>query len=144
MRRGPRAFAADETGTAILEFALALPILIALVFAGFELGRALLIQGALEAAVRGGARFLARAPDPTCRPTCSPGAAHAVALTRGEILANTGLGPDAVAVRPLPEPPPGTVVMSAEAAFRVAFLSRATGRAVWTLAARHQEQRVAE
>jgi len=142
--RGPvRRFAADESGAAILEFAVALPILVALFFGCFELGRALLVRQAMEGAVRGGARYLARVPDPTCAPACSPGAAHAVRMTTDRILENTGLASAAVSVAPDPAPP-GTVAMSAAVAFRVDFLSRGTLGSTWTLTARHQEQRVAE
>ena len=142
--RGPvRRFAADESGAAILEFAVALPILVALFFGCFELGRALLVRQAMEGAVRGGARYLARVPDPTCAPACSPGAAHAVRMTTDRIVENTGLASAAVSVAPDPAPP-GTVAMSAAVAFRVDFLAPGTLGTTWTLTARHQEQRVAE
>jgi len=142
--RGPvRRFAADESGAAILEFAVALPILVALFFGCFELGRALLVRQAMEGAVRGGARYLARVPDPTCAPACSPGAAHAVRMTTDRIVENTGLASAAVSVAPDPAPP-GTVAMSAAVAFRVDFLVPGTLGTTWTLTARHQEQRVAE
>ena len=142
--RGPvRRFAADESGAAILEFTVALPILVALFFGCFELGRALLVRQAMEGAVRGGARYLARVPDPTCAPACSPGAAHAVRMTTDRIVENTGLASAAVSVAPDPAPP-GTVAMSAAVAFRVDFLAPGTLGTTWTLTARHQEQRVAE
>lgn len=149
--RAPKGFAAtlrtardDESGAAIIEFALLLPILILLVFGCFELGRALLVRQAMEGAVRAGARSLARVPDPTCRPGCSLGAARAVRLTIDQILANTGLPPSAVSVDPAADAPYGTVVMEASVAFDVAFLDSATFRKRWDLSVRHQEQRVGE
>ena len=85
-----RALGRCEEGAAILEFALVLPLLLALLAGGFELGRALLLQSALTEAVRGGTRYLARVPDPTCRSVCSTGAAHAVALATDQIVENRG------------------------------------------------------
>lgn len=139
-----RRFAEEDSGAAILEFAVALPILVALFFGCFELGRALLIRQAMEGAVRGGARYLARVPDPTCQPACSPGADHAVRMTADRIVENTGLRPEAVSVAPLPAPPPGTVAMQASVAFEVAFLAGGALGRTWTLTARHQEQRVGQ
>ncbi|MFD0934180.1 TadE/TadG family type IV pilus assembly protein, partial [Methylobacterium trifolii] len=68
-----RALARCREGAAILEFALVLPILLLLVGACFEIGRALLIYQSMTEAVRSGARTLARLPDPTCRDGCAPG-----------------------------------------------------------------------
>ncbi len=64
----PTSLAACEDGAAILEFVLVLPIMLALLGGAFELGRILLVDAALEAGVRGGARYLARVPDPSCNP----------------------------------------------------------------------------
>ncbi len=64
----PLSLGACEDGAAILEFVLVLPILLALVGGAFELGRILLVDAALEAGVRGGARYLARVADPSCNP----------------------------------------------------------------------------
>ena len=139
-----RAARDDESGAAIIEFALLLPILILLVFGCFELGRALLVRQAMEGAVRAGARSLARVPDPSCRPGCSLGAARAVRLTVDQILANTGLPPGAVSAEPAADAPYGTVVMEASVAFDVSFLDTATFRKRWDLNVRHQEQRVGE
>lgn len=136
-------FCADESGAAILEFALLLPILLTLVFGCFELGRALLVRQVLEGAVRGGARTLALVPDPTCEPACSPGAAHAVSLTLDEIRANTRLAPETIAVQPSADLAAGTVAMTATVGFRVELLGPAAFKA-WTLSARHQERRVAQ
>lgn len=134
----------DESGAAILEFALLLPLLLVLVFGGFEIGRALLIRQAAEAALRGGARFLARVPDPACRPSCPPGTERAVALARGQILANTGLGPDVVEVEPEPEPPPGTVLLRARIRVPLALPGALGGRTAWRFDLGHQESRVGE
>ncbi|WP_375407959.1 TadE/TadG family type IV pilus assembly protein [uncultured Methylobacterium sp.] len=139
-----RAARDDESGAAIIEFALLLPILILLVFGCFELGRALLVRQAMEGAVRAGARSLARVPDPSCRPGCSLGAARAVRLTVDQILANTGLPPGAVSAEPAADAPYGTVVMEASVAIDVSFLDTATFRKRWDLNVRHQEQRVGE
>lgn len=139
-----RAARDDESGAAIIEFALLLPILILLVFGCFELGRALLVRQAMEGAVRAGARSLAQVPDPTCRPGCSLGAGRAVRLTVDQILANTGLPPAAVSAEPMADPPYGTVVMEASVAFDISFLDAVTFRKRWDLNVRHQEQRVGE
>lgn len=137
-------FARDESGAAILEFALVLPILIALVFGCFEIGRALLVQQAMEQAVRAGARYLARALDPDCAPNCPEIVRHAIRMTTEQIVENTRAAASAVRVVPLPEPPPGTVVMTASMPFEVDFLGKAGVKTSWILTARHQEQRVAE
>ena len=140
----PATLAACEDGAAILEFALVLPLLLALLAGGFELGRALLVQSALTEAVRGGARYLARVPDPTCRPSCSAGAAHAVALATEQILDNTRLARAQVSVYPLPDPPPGTVMLKAEIGLSVDLLAWIGLARTMRLSAIHQEARVAE
>lgn len=137
-------FVQDESGAAILEFALVLPILVALVFGCFEIGRALLVQQAMEQAVRAGARYLARVPDPDCVPNCSEVVRHAIRMTTEQIVENTRSAASAVRVVPLAEPPPGTVVLTASMPFEVDFLGKAGVRTSWTLTARHQEQRVAD
>ncbi|MCJ2039286.1 pilus assembly protein [Methylobacterium sp. J-059] len=139
-----RALNRCEEGAAILEFALVLPLLLALLAGGFELGRALLVQSAITEAVRGGTRYLARVPDPTCRSVCSAGAAHAVALATDQIVDNTRLALSQVRVYPLPDPPSGTVMMMAEVVLSVDMLSWVGLSPTMRLTAIHQEARVAE
>lgn len=138
-----RALRDEESGAAILEFALLLPILVTLVYGCFEVGRALLVRQAMEGAVRAGARVLAQVPDPVCDPACAPGAARAVRITQGQIRDNTGLAPEAVTVAPQPDPPVGTVAMQASVAFDVLFPGPVPFKR-WTLEARHQEPHVGE
>jgi Flp pilus assembly pilin Flp len=138
-----RALGEEESGAAILEFALLLPILVALVYGCFEVGRALLVRQAMDGAVRAGARVLARVPDPVCDTACAPGAARAVRITQGQIRDNTGLPPEAVTVAPQPDPPAGTVAMQATIAFDVLFPGPVPFKR-WTLKARHQEPHVGE
>jgi len=142
-RPGLRALRDDESGAAILEFALLLPILVALVYGCFEIGRALLVRQAMEGAVRAGARVLAQVPDPACDAACPPGAARAVRLALDQILANTGLPVEAVTVEPQPDPPHGTVAMQASVAFDVMFPGPVPFKR-WTLKARHQEPHLGE
>ncbi len=139
-----RRWSDDESGAALIEFALVLPILVLLVFGCFEIGRALLVRQALDGAVRAGARSLARVPDPACRPGCPVGAARAVAITLDQILANTRLPRDVVTVTPRADLTERTVTMEARVAFDVAFLDPAVFGRRWTLSARHQEHYVGE
>jgi Flp pilus assembly protein TadG len=120
-----------------------MPLLLALLAGGFELGRALLVQAAITEAVRGGARYLARVPDPTCRPACSPGAAHAIALATDQILDNTRLSRSLISVT-LPAAPTGTVLMRAEVRLDVDLLSWIGINRVMQLSAIHQEARIVE
>lgn len=143
LARRLRALRDEDSGAAILEFALLLPILVTLVYGCFEIGRALLVRQALEGAVRAGARSLAQVSDPVCDTACTPGAARAVRITRGQILDNTGLPPDAVTVAPQPDAPPGTVAMQASIVFDV-LLPGPVPLKRWTLRARHQEPHIGE
>ena len=140
----PRTWGRCEEGAAILEFALVLPLLLALLAGGFELSRALLVQSALTEAVRGGARYLARVPDPTCRSVCSAGAVHAIALATDQIVDNTRLARSQVRVYPVPDPPLGTVMMMAEVVLSVDMLGWIGLSPTMRLTAIHQEARVAE
>jgi len=133
---------ACESGTAVLEFAILLPVLVALGAGCVEFGRALFIRSAIEHAVRGGARLLAQVSDPTCAPICSRGATDAIALARDEILANTRLGPDAVNVRPVSGARPGTVVLRAEVKVGLSLLPFLGLEPALTLTVSHQEQRI--
>lgn len=137
-RPGLRKLCGDESGAAILEFALLLPILVVLVYGCFEIGRALLVRQAMEGAVRGGARVLAQVSDPACETVCPPGAARAVRLALSQIVANTGLPAEAVTVEPQSDPPLGTVAMQASVAFDVMFPGPVPFKR-WTLKVRHQE-----
>ncbi|WP_375461855.1 TadE/TadG family type IV pilus assembly protein [uncultured Enterovirga sp.] len=134
----------QEEGAAILEFALVLPILLALVAGSFELGRALLVRHAMANAVRGGARYLARVPDPTCRAECSLGAARAVSETRDQIVGATGLAPAAIRITPTFDPGAGIVTMRADVPFRFELLRTVGFGPGLTLVASHQEPRIAD
>ena len=59
-----RRFARDERGTAIVEFAIIVPILLVLILAIIDFGRMLAVSGGLAAAVRDGTRAAAVAPNP--------------------------------------------------------------------------------
>ena len=142
--RAPTALAGCEDGAAILEFVLVLPIMLALLGGAFELGRLLLVDTALEAGVRGGSRYLARVPDPFCTPGCSPGAAHAVGLARDRILENTGLVPSRLRVRPVSDPGPGHVGLTAEADVSVDLLGWVGLSPTIRLTATHRESHVVE
>lgn len=96
----PGALAVCESGAAILEFALVLPIVLILLGGAFEIGRALLIREAMIGAVRSGASHLARVPDPSCDGPCAPGAARAAALALDQIVENSGLARTAITVSP--------------------------------------------
>lgn len=136
--------ATDEDGAAILEFVLALPILLALLGGVFELGRVLLIDAALETGVRGGARYLARVAEPRCEPGCSSGASYAVQVARAQILENTGLPAARLRVYPVISADPGTVALRAEADVAVDLLGWAGLSPTIHLAATHREGRVVE
>ena len=142
--RAPDSLAGSEDGAAILEFVLVLPILLALLGGAFELGRILLVDAALEAGVRGGARYLARVPDPSCTPGCSPGAAHALSLARDRILENTRLAPARLRVETLTEPGLGHVGLRAEADVAVDLLGWTGLAPTIRLSATHRESHVVE
>lgn len=144
VRRALAAIAGDQEGAAILEFLLVLPILLALLGGAFELGRALLVREAMIEAVRGGARYLARVPDPRCDNVCTPGAARARALTRAMIVENTGLAPAAVDVAARWNPDTTTVTMLARLSLSNDMLRFVGLGPLLTLEVAHQEQRVGE
>jgi len=141
-RRKAAGFAACEDGSAIVEFAIILPVLVVLAAGCFEFGRALFIRAAMENAVRGGARLLAQVSDPTCSPVCSRPAAAALAMTRRDIAANTGLAEVAVLVSAIPDPVPGTIVLKAEARVGFSLLPLLGLDSVLTLTAAHRERTV--
>lgn len=136
--------AGSETGAAIIEFALILPLLLILIGGCFELGRAMLVYQSMIEALRGGARYLAQVPDPSCRPACALGAARAIEMTRRGILANARLSPQNVRVSPRADPPLGTVIMEAEVVLAADLLALLRLDRVLRLRASHQEARIAE
>ena len=133
-----------EDGTAILEFALVLPILFALLAGAFEIGRALLVRHAMVEAVRGGARVLARLPDTNCDVRCPPGVLRAVAMTRSEILELSGLPSTGLDVSSRWNAAAGTVAMRAELRFDVDLLRFLGLGPVLTLRVTHTERRIGE
>ena len=60
-----RRFAACRSGVAMLEFAIAIPILFILFAGGWEIARGLWLYEALNKGVRDASRYLARVDDPT-------------------------------------------------------------------------------
>ena len=144
-RIGPEAWRTrSEEGAALLEFALILPIVLALLGGTFEFGRALRIREAMIVAVRSGGRYLARIPDPSCRVTCSAGATRAMAMTLDQILANSGVAREAVDVVPRWDPGSDTVEMQAFVKLDVDLLRLAGQAPLLTLQATHREKRIVE
>ena len=119
---GPAALVPCEDGAAILEFAIALPILLVLVAGCFEFGRTLLVRQTMVEAVRGGARYLARVPDPSCHVGCSAGALRAIAMTRDQIASNSRLPPGSVDVTSQWTASTGTVQITAAVRMKVDLL----------------------
>ena len=144
IRRSPHDLAGCGAGAAILEFALVLPILLALVAGCFEIGRALLVYQAMGEAARGGARYLARVPDPTCRPACSPEAARSIEMTRTQIADNTRVARSTISVSTLANPPDGMVAIRAEVALGADLLAMVGLERLLTLRITHFEARVAD
>ena len=137
-----REFARDEDGAALLEFAIILPILITLCFGSVEIGRVLFAYAAVESAVRGGVRYLAQVPSPSCVPTCSWGASRAVDMTRHQIAFNTGILATSIRVRPTTDDLSGIVALDAEVDVALMF-SGGIGRfKVWTVRVSRQEQKI--
>lgn len=62
MMRRPASLIRDRDGTAAVELALVLPILLALMFGAFELGNFFLSEHVVDKAVRDAARYAARLP----------------------------------------------------------------------------------
>lgn len=136
-------FARAQSGAAILEFAVALPILLLLVASAFEIGRAALVYLVMQSAVQGGARILARLPDPDCRPACSVAASRAIDTAADEIAGRTGIPASSIRVAPSPASPPGTIVLAADVQIGAAIFGGIGLPAGWTLSASHQEPRLA-
>jgi Flp pilus assembly protein TadG len=137
-------FISCASGAAILEFALALPILLALLAGVLELGRALFVYTAMDRTLRASSRSLARLPDPTCTPVCSATAAREIKRAEQEIAAATGLPLEVITVAPDPSPPAGTVVLQARLQLRLEWLGLLGPSPFLTMTAVHQEQRIAE
>lgn len=55
----------DERGTALVEFAIVVPMLLVLILGIIDFGRMMAVSGGLAAAVRDGARMAATASDPS-------------------------------------------------------------------------------
>lgn len=136
-------FVYARSGAAILEFAIALPILLMLVAGAYEIGRAALVYLAMQSAVQGGARALARLPDPDCRPTCSAAAKRTIEAATDEIAGRTGIAASAIRVAPSPASPPGTIVLAASVQIGAAIFGGIGLPAGWTLTVSHQEPRLA-
>lgn len=69
-----------QRGTAMLELAIILPLLVILLFGFIEIGRAFYQENILTRALVTGARFMAREPDAVDRDTCQPGDAWSAAV----------------------------------------------------------------
>lgn len=142
--QGRGSLAAHEGGAAILEFAIVLPLLLALLGGTFEIGRALLVRQAMIAAVSGGARSLARIPDPSCSPTCTPRAAHVIELTIAAIVENARVPRASVQIDPHWDPSADTVTIEAKVAFEGPLLRLVGLAPLLTLEAGHAERHIAE
>jgi Flp pilus assembly protein TadG len=67
MRSVLKRFRLDETGTSLIEFTLATPLLMVLGFGVFEFGHVLYGHHVITTGVHDAARFLARFPDPSAK-----------------------------------------------------------------------------
>lgn len=103
-----------RSGAAILEFALVLPILLALVAGTYEFGRALIVYRQAGEAARTAARDLARLPDPTCRPVCAPEVGRALAAAADRVARLAGLPAGQVTVGPIADLPDDVVGVRAD------------------------------
>ncbi len=137
------AFAVARSGAAILEFAVALPIMLLLVAGAFEIGRAALVYFVMQSAVQGGARALARLPDPDCHPACSASVSRAIETVTDEITGRTGIPASSIRVAPSPASPPGTIVLAADVQLGAGVFGGVGLPAGWTLSVSHQEPRLA-
>ncbi len=86
MMRSFARLASDRTGSSAAEMAMALPLLIILLFGTFELGHYFLSEHVVQKAVRDAARYAARLPM-TSYPSCVPTTA---AETEIQKVARTG------------------------------------------------------
>lgn len=127
----------------MLEFALILPVIILLGIGCVEIGRVLYAYAAIESAVRGGARYLAQVPNPNCNPVCSWGAQHAMAMTRAQIVANTGVRDTAIRISPTQDVVSNTVMLDAEVDIDSVFSGSFGRLSVWTVKISRQEQKIA-
>ena len=137
-----REFARDEDGVALLEFAIILPVLITLCFGSVEIGRVLFAYAAVESAVRGGVRYLAQVPNPSCVPTCSWGASRAVEMTRDQIALNTGIQGTSIRVSPTTDGRSGIVALDAEVDVALIFSGGGGWFKVWTVRVSRKEQKI--
>ena len=95
----------------MIEFALALPLLLVLVAGLVEVGRGLIVYTAVERAVASGARLLARTPAPACRASCPPRTERILASVATRIRTETGLVPASVTIA---GPDEGVVTLATE------------------------------
>ncbi|MBA3511797.1 TadE/TadG family type IV pilus assembly protein [Sphingomonas sp.] len=84
--RSPSRLAADRAGSAAAELALALPLLLILMFGSFEVGYYFLSEHVVQKSVRDAARYASRLPM-TSYPGCAP---SATALTQIQRVAKAG------------------------------------------------------
>ena len=81
MMRSPSRLAADRAGSAAAEMALALPLLLILMFGSFEMGYYFLSEHVVQKSVRDAARYASRLPM-TSYPACTPTAAALAEIQR--------------------------------------------------------------
>lgn len=99
-----------QGGTALVEFAIILPLLVILLFGFVELGRALYQENMLTKAVTTGARFISRVPE-AVTDTCQPGTVWNTATTQaGALIAYADAGTGSVRLPGLDDP--GAVTFS--------------------------------
>jgi len=98
MARAPRN-PSRERGTALIEFALVLPLLLVLTVAAVDFGRAFFVKNMLHQAAREGVRMLAVQANPDSIDARINQVAGASGITVSAIDYNTAGGPDHVSVR---------------------------------------------
>lgn len=142
--RRPTHVLADEGGAAILEFALILPIIFALLAGCYEIGQALLVRQSMLEGVRGGARALARLPDPRCQPACPKRAEDVLALTRATIAQDARIRPETIRLSSGWDARTQLVAVTAEVHLHGDLLGAVGLSPLLTLSATHREAWLAE
>lgn len=140
----PARFLTDEGGAAIIEFALILPIVFALLAGCYEFGQALLVRQSMLEGVRSGARSLARLPEPRCLPACPQHAEEILALTRAMIAQDARIRPEQVKLSSGWDARTQLVAVTAEVALHGDLLGAIGLSPLLTLSTTHREAWIAE
>lgn len=100
----------DDRGTAIIEMAIALPVIILFVWGIFQLGIAFQANAGMQHALGEGARLATICQDPTAAGVCSTATDEEIEDLVTDRLFGTGLGDFEVAVsRPVDDPATASV-----------------------------------